>query len=164
MDTAATTTAAPRENSPASNSGTNGAVSIRRLVPTETGSSNAAPETADELIDAFVSGFDFFTKEQMLDAIDSGMFQIYKLTRAAYALVEFVDTRYGKTMNILTVAGSREEWQGGWNAVEKIARSNNCNMIYSVGHPGWKRFMEAQGFTTEPMLKMTKEVNYDSVS
>lgn len=99
----------------------------------------------------------------MLEAIDSGMFQIFKLTRAAFALVEFVETRYGKTMNILTVAGSRAEWEGGWVAVEKIARANNCDLIYSVGHPGWKRFMETQGFKTEPMLKMIKEVKYDSV-
>jgi hypothetical protein len=100
----------------------------------------------------------------MLDAINDGMFQIYKLTRAAYALVEFVETRYGRTMNILTVTGSREEWPDGWRSIEKIARENECSMIYSVGHPGWKKFMEAQGFKTEPMLKMTKEVIYDSVS
>jgi hypothetical protein len=100
----------------------------------------------------------------MLEAIDSGMFQIFKLTNGAFALVEFVETRYGKTMNILTVAGSREKWEAGWAAVEKIARSNKCDLIYSVGHPGWKRFMEAQGFTTEPMLKMVKEVKYDSFS
>lgn len=96
----------------------------------------------------------------MLDAIDSGMFQIYRLTPSAWALVEFVETRYGKTMNILTVAGSREQWEPGWVAVEKIARANECNQIYSVGHPGWKRFMEERGFVTEPMMKMVKFVEY----
>lgn len=94
----------------------------------------------------------------MLEAIDSEMFQIYRLTKAAYALIEFVETRYGKTMNILTVTGSRDEWKGGWNSIEKIAKENHCDMIYSVGHPGWKRFMEEQGFRTEPMLKMIKEM------
>lgn len=94
----------------------------------------------------------------MLDAIDSGMFQIYQLTRAAFALIEFVDTRYGKTMNILTVAGSQSEWESGWRSIEKIAVENDCDMIYSIGHPGWKRFMQAQGFETEPMLKMMKVV------
>jgi hypothetical protein len=108
------------------------------------------------LIDCFVKGFDFFTREQMLDAIDSGMFEIYQLTPGAWALVEFVSTRYGKTMNILTVAGSRSEWEPGWIAVEKIARQQQCDLIYSVGHPGWKRFMEERGFQTEPMLKMVK--------
>lgn len=100
----------------------------------------------------------------MIDAIDSGMFQIYQLTPKAWALLEFVDTRYGKTMNILTVAGSRAEWSPGWVSIEKIARENQCDLIYSVGHPGWKRFMEEMGFKTEPMLKMSKEVLYDSVS
>lgn len=110
------------------------------------------------MIDAFVKGFDFFTREQMLDAIESEMFQIYKLTRTAYALIEFVDTRYGKTMNILTVAGLHEDWEPGWTSVERIAKENACDLIYSVGHPGWKKFMEAQGFTTEPMLKMVKRL------
>jgi hypothetical protein len=96
----------------------------------------------------------------MLEAIDSGMFEIYQLTPAAWALVEFVDTRYGKTMNILTVAGSREEWEPGWIAVEKIARAQGCDLVYSVGHPGWKRFMEERGFTTEPMMKMMKFIEY----
>jgi hypothetical protein len=100
----------------------------------------------------------------MLDAISSGMFQIYQLTAQAFALIEFVDTRYGKTMNILTVAGDRENWEPGWISIEKIARANNCDLIYSVGHPGWKRFMESQGFKTEPMLKMVKEIKYDTVS
>lgn len=94
----------------------------------------------------------------MLEAIESGMFQIYRLTPGAWALVEFVPTRYGKTMNILTVAGSRDEWEPGWRSVEKIAHDNQCDMIYSVGHPGWKRFMEERGFTTEPMLKMIKVI------
>lgn len=130
------------------------------MVPTETRSPDPTPTTADELIDTFVKGFDFFTREQMLNAIESGMFQIYQLTPRAWALVEFVDTSYGKTMNILTVAGSREEWEPGWEAVEKIAKKNLCDMIYSVGHPGWKRFMESRGFKTEPMLKMQKFVEY----
>lgn len=92
----------------------------------------------------------------MLEAIDSGMFQIYQLTPRAWALIEFVPTRYGKTLNILTVTGSRDEWEPGWIAVEKIAHANQCDMIYSVGHPGWKRFMEERGFSTEPMMKMVK--------
>jgi hypothetical protein len=122
--------------------------------------SNSTPKTADELIDTFVKGFDFFTREQMLEAIDSGMFEIYQLTPGAWALVEFVETRYGKTLNILTVAGSRDQWGPGWIAVEKIAREQGCNLVYSVGHPGWKRFMEERGFTTEPMMKMMKFIEY----
>lgn len=128
------------------------------MVPGETWRSHATPKTPDELIDAFAKGFDFFTREQLLDAIDDGMFEIYQLTPRAWALVEFVPTRYGKTLNILTVAGSREEWKPGWIAIEKIAHTNQCDLIYSIGHPGWKRFMEAQGFKTEPMLKMMKQV------
>lgn len=96
----------------------------------------------------------------MIEAIESGMFQIYQLTSSAWALVEFVPTRYGKTMNILTVAGDREQWEPGWVAIEKIARKNQCDLIYSVGHPGWKRFMQEHGFTTEPMMKMMKFVEY----
>jgi hypothetical protein len=90
--------------------------------------------------------------------IDNGVFQIFRLTPRAWALVEFVETTYGKTLNILTVAGSREEWEPGWIAVEKIAHANECDMIYSIGHPGWKRFMEERGFQTEPMLKMIKVI------
>lgn len=120
------------------------------------GDPNVTPKTADELIDAFVKGFDFFTREQMLEAIADEMFQIYQLTPKAWALVEFVKTRYGKTLNILTVAGSRAEWEPGWISIEKIARDNDCDLVYSVGHPGWKRFMEERGFTTEPMMKMQK--------
>lgn len=96
----------------------------------------------------------------MLDAIDSGVFEIYQLTPKAWALIEFVLTRYGKTLNILTVAGDREQWEPGWDSIEKIARENQCDMIYSVGHPGWKRFMQERGFTTEPMLKMVKFIEY----
>jgi hypothetical protein len=129
-----------------------------RLGATTVRGSNVGPQTSDELIDCFVKGFDFFTREQMLEAIDSGMFEIFQLTASAWALIEFVPTRYGKTMNILTVAGSRDQWEPGWVSIEKIARDNECDLIYSVGHPGWKRFMEERGFRTEPMMKMVKEV------
>lgn len=163
MDTAtADTPAATASPHEATSAGTN-AVPVGRLVSPETGSAYTAPKTPDELIDAFVQGYDFFTREQMIAAIDEGMFEIYKLTPGAYALVEFVETRYGKTMNILTVAGSRDQWAPGWVSIEKIARKNQCSLIYSVGHQGWRRFMEARGFVTSPMLKMVKEVIYDSV-
>ncbi len=130
----------------------------RRLGETTARGSDIGPQTPDELIDSFVKGFDFFTREQMLEAIDSGVFEIFRLTASAWALIEFVPTRYGKTMNILTVAGSRDQWEPGWVSIEKIAHDNECGMIYSVGHPGWKRFMEERGFRTEPMMKMIKEV------
>lgn len=143
------------QESPATTSGA-AVDTVRRLVSTADRDPDPTPKTPDELIDCFVKGFDFFTREQMLYAINNGTFEIFQLTARAWALVEFVPTRYGRTLNILTVAGSREEWESGWLAIEKIARANECNMIYSIGHPGWKRFMEDRGFTTEPMMKMMK--------
>ena len=154
---ATTNVRTPAKNAPAVASG-NPVDTVGRLVPTTDRDTDTTPKTADELIDRFVKGFDFFTREQMLEAIDSGMFEIFQLTPRAWALVEFVPTRYGKTLNILTVVGSREEWEPGWIAVEKIAHANECDMIYSVGHPGWKSFMRERGFTTEPMLKMVKVI------
>lgn len=100
-----------------------------------------------------------YTRDQVLDAIADGVFEIYRVLPAAWILVEFIETNRGKTMNIMTVVGSREDWERGWQGVEKIARDNNCNMIFSVGHPGWKRFMEQHGYKTEPMLKMYKEIS-----
>lgn len=147
-------------NAPATTSaGVTSIDATRRLGETTARGSDIGPQTPDELIDCFVKGFDFFTREQMLEAIDSGMFEIFQLTPSAWALIEFVPTRYGKTMNILTVAGSRDQWEPGWVSIEKIAHANECDLIYSVGHPGWKRFMEERGFKTEPMMKMVKEVS-----
>lgn len=94
----------------------------------------------------------------MVDAIASGMFEIWRLADNAYALIEFVDTRYGKTLNVLTVAGGRDAWETGLLALEKIARDEGATCIYSIGHPGWRNLMQAHGYKTMMMMKMMKEV------
>lgn len=112
------------------------------------------------MIDTFVAAIEVYTREQLLEAIDSGAFELYQLHDSAWSLVEFIDTAYGKTMNILTTVGRLDEWRKGWDALEKIARDNECNCIFSVGHPAWKKFVESVGFKTTPMLKMVKFLEY----
>lgn len=108
----------------------------------------------------FVAGIEVYSREQLLEAIDNGVFHLYQLHATAWTLVEFIDTAYGKTMNIMTTVGNLSEWRAGWDAVEKIARKNDCNCIFSIGHPAWKKFVESVGFTTTPMLKMVKFIEY----
>lgn len=101
-----------------------------------------------------------YTREQLLEAIDSGAFELYQLVKHGWMLVEFIDTAYGRTMNILTTVGKLQDWRAGMEALEKIARQNECNCIFSVGHPAWKKIVEESGFQTTPMLKMVKFLEY----
>lgn len=73
-------------------------------------------------------------------------------------LCEFVSSTYGKTMNILTIVGVRDHWQGGVDGIEKVARDNSAALIYSVGFPGWKNILEKNGYKTRAMLRMIKEL------
>lgn len=116
---------------------------------------NAAPKTPNELIKALYEGYVFATPEQFAQFLDDGTFQIWKAGNI-YALVEFVDTSYGKTLNVLTVTGSKEEFDVGIAALEPIARMNGAKLIYSVGHLGWERAMQRHGYTTERVLRMKK--------
>jgi hypothetical protein len=97
----------------------------------------------------------FATREQLLRFLDEGVFQIWQ-AKNIYALVEIVDTSYGRTLNVLTVVGSKEDWDVGIEALEHIARANGADMIYSVGHLGWEKSMRQHGYTTERVLRMKK--------
>lgn len=97
----------------------------------------------------------FATKEQFIEFLDNGTFQIWQ-AGSIYALVEFVDTSYGKTLNVLTVTGSKDQWDVGIAALEDIARMNGAKLIYSVGHIGWEKAMQRHGYTTERVLRMKK--------
>jgi hypothetical protein len=114
----------------------------------------AAPQ-AGELIKALYDGYVFATPEQFAELLDNGTFQIWKAGNI-YALIEFVETSYGKTLNVLTVTGSKEDFDIGIAALEPIARMNGAKLIYSVGHLGWEKGMQKHGYTTERVLRMKK--------
>lgn len=97
----------------------------------------------------------FATREQLLQLLDEGIYQIWR-AKEIYALVEIVDTSFGKTLNVLTVVGNKDDWDAGIQALEHIARANGAKLIYSVGHLGWERAMRRHGYTTERVLRMKK--------
>ena len=143
------------ETRPAATNSTGTDTTVRRLVSSASGDTYAAPKTADELIEALYKGYVFATREQLLRFLDEGVFQIWQ-AKNIYALVEIVDTSYGRTLNVLTVVGSKEDWNVGIEALEHIARANDADMIYSVGHLGWEKSMKQHGYTTERVLRMKK--------
>lgn len=107
------------------------------------------------MIDTLCAGYGFVSREQLIDLIEEGIVQIWR-ARDIYALVEFVDTSYGKTLNVLTVTGSKDDWHIGIEALERIARMNDVKLIYSVGHLGWEKAMREHGYKTERVLRMSK--------
>lgn len=95
----------------------------------------------------------------MIDALIAGDFEIWQIAPVAWALVEFVYTTYGLTLNVLTIAGDKEKYQEqGIVALEKMARENGAETIYSVGHLGWEPLMKKHGYFTERVLRMRKEL------
>lgn len=145
---------APTATSP--NSGTSSDV-VRRLVPSTDRNPDTTPQTADELIDAFCAGYGYTTRDELIELIDTGVFHIYRANNI-YALVEFVSTKYGKTLNVLTVVGNKVDFDVGIRALDSIALMNNAKYIYSVGHLGWEKSMRQHGYKTERVLRMSKEV------
>ena len=125
------------------------------MVSPETRSADSKAKTADELIDVFCAGYGFATRDQLIQLLNDGIYEIWR-ARDIYALVEFVYTRFGKTLNVLTVTGARDDWQVGIEALEVIARKNDAKLIYSVGHLGWEKAMRANGYKTERVLRMSK--------
>ena len=116
---------------------------------------NTTPTSANELIDTLCAGYGFVSREQLIDLLEEGIFQIWRANNI-YALVEFVDTSYGKTLNVLTVTGSKDDWHVGIEALERIAQINDVKLIYSVGHLGWEKAMREHGYKTERVLRMSK--------
>lgn len=129
---------------------------IGRLVPPANRDTDTAPQTPDELIDAFCDGYGYATRDELIELIESGVFHIYR-ANDIYALVEFVPTKYGKTLNVLTVVGNKSDWDVGIRALDSIARMNDAKYIYSVGHLGWEKSMRQHGYKTERVLRMSKE-------
>lgn len=107
------------------------------------------------MIDTLCAGYGYTTREELISLIEDGVFQIWRASDI-YALVEFVDTKYGKTLNVLTVTGSKPDWDVGIAALERIARLNGAQYIYSVGHLGWEKAMRRHGYKTERVLRMSK--------
>ena len=103
-------------------------------------------------------GLEFLTRDELLQKIDAGDFALWQLTTDSWALTEEMHTRYGRTLNVLTIVGTRAEWELGLAALERIAVQERYSYIYSMGHPGWKRLVEAAGWTTARLMRMTKRV------
>lgn len=110
------------------------------------------------MIEAFCNGLEFLSREQLVAQLESGSIEIWRLSSRGWALLEFLDTKYGKTMNILTIVGGQAQWQRGVAALETIAKEQGCKLIYSVGYPGWIRLLRKHGWQTRLMMRMTKEI------
>ncbi len=129
---------------------------LGRLVPATSGDSSKKTRTADELMRELWQGYALATPRQFLEAIETGAFEIWELEPGAHALIEFVDTSYGKTLNVLTTVGDSSHFETGLLALERIAKDNGAAAIYSVGHMGWLPLMRRHGYHTERKLMMIK--------
>lgn len=95
--------------------------------------------------------------QQFIEALRSGELCVLMLPNYCAALVEWHSSKYGRTLNILTVTASDlAHTDEALEAVIAAAKHDGAGMIFSVGKPGWKAIVERHGFVTKPAMFMQK--------
>jgi hypothetical protein len=103
-------------------------------------------------------GYGVVSAEQFADQLSSGEIEIWSLVPGAYALITWAETKYGRTLNVLTTAGDESVFATGLQALERVARANGAQAIYSVGHPGWTKYVMVEGYIVQRSIVMIKEL------
>ena len=101
-------------------------------------------------------GHNLLSHEQFCEALSKGYIWVLALPHDGAALVQWDDSRYGKTFNILTVCGTIEHFEESYEALEAAAKANGANVIISVGRSAYKKLMQTQGYEVEPCILMKK--------
>lgn len=95
--------------------------------------------------------------EMFVNGLADGSMLVLMLPNYCAALVEWNESHYGRTLNILTVtAEDLDKADEALDALISAAKHEGAAMIFSVGKPGWKEIVERHGFTTKPAMFMQK--------
>jgi hypothetical protein len=106
--------------------------------------------------EAMRKGQGLLSKEQFAEALRVGEIEILGLPNECYALITWGFSDHGKMMTILTVCAKMEHCAEALAALESAAVDREAKVIISIGHAGWRRLVQAQGFETWPLLGMKK--------
>lgn len=113
-------------------------------------------KSGSPILDSLKKGHALISNEMFLLGLEANAFHVLMLPNYCAALVEWVDTTYGRTLNILTVTCELEHADEALECLIEAARHDGANMIFSAGKPGWKSIVERHGFETKPALFMKK--------
>lgn len=128
-----------------------------------TGESRAETKTAktDELkaiVEPLRLGHGLLSREQFLQMLMDGTFEIWRLPHNCYALISWGESEHGKTCNIMTGCGviTPESVDAGIKAIDRIARERGARVVISVGRPGYAKAAKANGYHVERCIIMRK--------
>lgn len=101
-------------------------------------------------------GHGLLSRELFINALRVGDMEVLLLPGDFLALVTWGECEAGLTMNVLTVTGDLAHASYAFEMLEQAARHAEAQQIISIGHPGWRRMVEALGYTTHTRLCMHK--------
>ena len=101
-------------------------------------------------------GHALVSDQMFVDGLLNGSMHVIMLPNRCATLVEWNESHYGRTLNILTVTGDLKYADEALEAIIDAAKHDGACMIFSVGHCGWKEIVQRHGFETKPALFMQK--------
>ena len=116
-------------------------------------------ESKDVAMEAMRNGYGFLDTEDFAKRLLDGSFKVIAFKNKTAALIEMVNTKDGKLLNILTVYGNLKGCEQALDWLEAAAKNIGVDSIVSIGHPGWLPMMKRKGYYTEPKLLMRKNLN-----
>lgn len=101
-------------------------------------------------------GHGLLTERQFHAAIVSGEMEAWSIGPRCYVLVGWGESKYGRTLNILTAVGMMTRADECMETIERYARSKGARAIMSVGRIGWTSIAKHHGYAVEPCMLMKK--------
>lgn len=111
-------------------------------------------------VEALRQGVGLLSREQFREGLINEEFFILMLPHNCAALCSFGECEQGKVCNVLTTTGNKDYATDCLLALEAAAIKRGANIIMSVGHLGWTKFLISHGYSVKKVMLMRKDLNH----
>lgn len=110
----------------------------------------------DETCEQLRAGHGYLSILQFVEQLGASELKIVVFKNRTTALVQRAECAEGVVVNILTVKGDLKRCEESIKYLEDAAREIGATLIVSVGHAGWAKIMQRNGYEIHPRLLMRK--------
>lgn len=116
-------------------------------------------ERLTSVLERLRHGHGVLSQQQFRERIQTGQLEVWQLTGAFYALVEWGEALGKRALTILTTTGVMQEADDAFAAVERGAKAGGAEIIIGIVLPGWTKLAMKHGYDVLPLVLMRKALS-----
>src|SRR6187399_223718 len=99
-----------------------------------------------QIVSGLYAGYPLYSREEFARRLHAKEWEIVQLANNCYALVEFITTADGYSLQVLTCYGNAEGSEGAMEDIERFARKRGAVAVVGLARYGWRPMLESMNY------------------